>query len=163
LLTTSDLWAQIPAATPRVAKTNRDEILRRALHEAIEAQDARAPARVAIATNTEAVDSTAPLVQVPEEVAVDAPAPPTNRPALPSNPPGTNAPATNRLALPSKPAAAPPTPAAPAPTAPGAAPAAIVPGTTAAAQPGVPPVSAAPEDILAPGMINFRAVEIDQV
>src|SRR5712691_437982 len=59
LLTASSLWAQIPSATPRVATTNKDEVLRQALHQALDgaATNTATPAPVRISSNAGAAEA----------------------------------------------------------------------------------------------------------
>src|SRR6266436_3559051 len=111
LLTGSSLWAQIPSATPGVATTNKEEVLRQALRQALDgtATNVATPAPVRIPSNAGAADTPGSLppgpgtgtgaadpavissngIALPSNPATAAP---TNRLAIPSNPPGTNAP-----------------------------------------------------------------------
>jgi len=175
LLTGSSLWAQIPSATPGVAATNKEEVLRQALRQTLDGTVTNVVAPVRIASSADAADAPGSLppgtgtgtadpavissngIALPSNPATPAP---TNRLAIPSNPPGTNTPA-NRLAVPSNPVAAPAaTVTTPAPAVPGAAPG-FPPAAAAPVSPDA--TNASPDDVIPAGVINFAAVDIQEV
>src|SRR5438034_402820 len=104
LLTGSGLWAQTPPGPADNADTNRDEILRRALRQAIDAKTNLATAKP-VPLAAPSVPLTEPEALASQVVPADPAAVATNRIAVPSNPAAVQTDSTNQVAVPSNTAA----------------------------------------------------------
>jgi general secretion pathway protein D len=159
-----------------VAGTNKEEVLRQALRQTLDGLTNNSSTPSHLLASAGAADAPGSVQPGSASVAGDAAASPTNRIVQPANPPVTNPPVT-RLVIPNNPVPASdatvpnpgpapgptatipnPAPAAPGavPGAPGSVPASATPGSTDSA-------GAAPEDIIPAGVINFAAVDIQEV